>query len=113
MDRPSRALLLPIYAYAYCSTPIWISTVLTCYPRTTRPPACRPRSPILLTAPIRQSNRAHGAALLAKLESVSAAAGGARVDLVTHSMGGLVAKFLLAQYPAAFQRLVGWYCVSK
>lgn len=48
----------------------------------------------------------HAKQLLEKLEAVSAANGGARVDVVTHSMGGLVMKFLLSQYPAAFERLV-------
>lgn len=48
----------------------------------------------------------HAKQLLEKLEVVSAASGGARVDVVTHSMGGLVVKFLLAQYPGAFERLV-------
>ena len=54
----------------------------------------------------RQSNRTHSKALLEKLEAMSAANGGARVNIVSHSMGGLVTKFLLAQYPQAFERLV-------
>ena len=54
----------------------------------------------------RQSNRVHAKQLLEKLEAVSAANGGARIDIVTHSMGGLLIKFLLAQYPGAFERLV-------
>lgn len=48
----------------------------------------------------------HAKQLLEKLEAVSAANGGARVHVVSHSMGGLVMKFLLSQYPGAFERLV-------
>jgi len=44
--------------------------------------------------------------LLKKLEDISEANGGARVNIVSHSMGGLVTKLLLAQYPQAFERLV-------
>ena len=54
----------------------------------------------------RQSNRSHSKLLLQKLEAISEANGGARVNIVSHSMGGLVTKLLLAQYPQAFERLV-------
>ena len=54
----------------------------------------------------RQSNRSHSKALLQKLEAMREANGGARINIVSHSMGGLVTKLLLAQYPQAFERLV-------
>ena len=63
----------------------------------------------------RQSNRAHGTldALEARLERASAANGGRRVDVVSHSMGGLVVKALAALRPAVFERLVRkWVTVA-
>lgn len=43
-----------------------------------------------------------------RAQEVSRRCGGARVDLVTHSLGGLVVRSLLADYPAEFEALVRW-----
>lgn len=54
----------------------------------------------------RQSTHDSARALLARLQVVSRRCGGRRVNLVTHSMGGLVARTLLADFPAEFEALV-------
>lgn len=54
----------------------------------------------------RQSCRDSARALLARLQYVSQRCGGRRVDIVTHSMGGLVVRSLLADHPAEFEALV-------
>lgn len=54
----------------------------------------------------RQSTRVSALTLLARLQEVSQRCGGARVDVVTHSMGGLVARSLLADRPKEFGALV-------
>lgn len=55
----------------------------------------------------RQSARWHTAALLARLQEVSRRSGGRRVDVVTHSMGGLLVRALLAEAPREYEALVG------
>ncbi len=44
--------------------------------------------------------------LLGALRSASRRCGGARMDIVSHSMGGLVVRSLLADHPEAFEKLV-------
>jgi len=61
----------------------------------------------------RQSNLRHLEALLAKLERISGANGGVKVDVISHSMGGLVVKLLLAKYPTQCARLVrSWVAIA-
>lgn len=61
----------------------------------------------------RQSNLSHCAALLAKLRQVSAAAGGRKVDVVTHSMGGLLMRSLLATHPGPCVELINtWVAIA-
>lgn len=61
----------------------------------------------------RQSNMHHLPALLQKLEEVSEHGGGAKVDVITHSMGGILFKLFLAKYPAEFARLVrSWVAIA-
>lgn len=61
----------------------------------------------------RQSNLRHLELLLAKLQAVSEANGGAKVDVVSHSMGGLVVKALLARYPDECARLLrSWVAIA-
>ncbi|KAI3429659.1 hypothetical protein D9Q98_005744 [Chlorella vulgaris] len=61
----------------------------------------------------RQSTRVSALTLLARLQEVSQRCGGARVDVVTHSMGGLVARSLLADRPKEFGALVGrWIAIA-
>ncbi len=54
----------------------------------------------------RQSSRVSSRTLLDRLTEVSRRCGGRRVDVVTHSMGGLVVRSLLADFPAEFEQLV-------
>ncbi len=54
----------------------------------------------------RQSCRTSAHTLLERLQQVSKQCGGQKVDLVTHSMGGLVARSLLVDFPAEFEKLV-------
>jgi pimeloyl-ACP methyl ester carboxylesterase len=56
----------------------------------------------------RQSCRVSAHQLLARLQEVSKSCGGKRVDVVTHSMGGLVVRSLLADHPAEFEALVSF-----
>lgn len=46
----------------------------------------------------------------ALLQELSRRCGGRRLDLVTHSMGGLVVRSLLADFPAEFEALVSRCC---
>lgn len=61
------------------------------------PPPAPPHSP-------RKSLLPCPACLLA--QEVSQRCGGARVDLLTHSLGGLVVRSLLSDYPAEYGALV-------
>eukprot|EP01024_Parvocaulis_polyphysoides_P030402 TRINITY_DN27604_c0_g1_i4.p1 TRINITY_DN27604_c0_g1~~TRINITY_DN27604_c0_g1_i4.p1 ORF type:complete len:334 (+),score=9.25 TRINITY_DN27604_c0_g1_i4:3-1004(+) len=54
----------------------------------------------------RQSNRSHIEALISKLKSIHKQCGGKRIDIVSHSMGGLVILSFLAQYPDMFEKYV-------
>jgi len=61
----------------------------------------------------RQSNLIHLHGLIEKLQAVSAANGGAKVDVITHSMGGIVFKLFLAKFPKEFAKLVrSWVAVA-
>lgn len=61
----------------------------------------------------RQSNASHCEQLLARLEEISRKNGGAKVDVVTHSMGGLVMRSFVATYPVACARLVrNWIAIA-
>eukprot|EP00892_Ulva_mutabilis_P012209 jgi/Ulvmu1/9360/UM050_0112.1 len=62
----------------------------------------------------RQSNMSHMDALVARLEAASAAKDGAKVDVITHSMGGLVMRSLLALRPDDYSRLVRkWIAIAS
>lgn len=61
----------------------------------------------------RQSCRTSAHTLLGRLQEVSRRCGGRRVDLVTHSMGGLVVRSLLVDFPAEFEALVSGGCKWK
>ncbi|KAL4421547.1 hypothetical protein ABPG75_010838 [Micractinium tetrahymenae] len=61
----------------------------------------------------RQGCRASAATLLGALRRASRRCGGARMDVVSHSMGGLVVRSLLADHPEAFEKLVGrWVAIG-
>ncbi|KAL4449555.1 hypothetical protein ABPG77_007199 [Micractinium sp. CCAP 211/92] len=61
----------------------------------------------------RQGCRLSAQTLLGALRSASRRCGGARVDIVSHSMGGLVVRSLLADHPEAFEKLVGrWVAIG-
>lgn len=53
-----------------------------------------------------QGCRLSAQTLLGALRRASRRCGGARVDVVSHSMGGLVVRSLLADHPEAFEKLV-------
>ena len=60
----------------------------------------------------RQSNLTHAAALMQRLRAVHAQTG-QRVDVVSHSMGGLVVKGLLVDHPEEFGELVAnWVSIA-
>lgn len=61
----------------------------------------------------RQSNACHVDALAGLLRQASAACGGRRCHVITHSMGGLVVKLLLAQQREEFEKLVHkWVAIA-
>ncbi|CAG9462812.1 unnamed protein product [Pedinophyceae sp. YPF-701] len=63
----------------------------------------------------RQSNRLQAQLdrLQARLEGAVRRSGGRRASVVSHSMGGLLVKCLLAERPQVFERLVGkWITIA-
>eukprot|EP01023_Acetabularia_acetabulum_P001673 TRINITY_DN10656_c0_g3_i2.p1 TRINITY_DN10656_c0_g3~~TRINITY_DN10656_c0_g3_i2.p1 ORF type:complete len:469 (+),score=46.89 TRINITY_DN10656_c0_g3_i2:50-1408(+) len=61
----------------------------------------------------RQSCSQHSMELLDKLRSISEMNGGRRINVVTHSMGGLLLKSLLAEHPQEFEKYINkWISIA-